>query len=178
MIMMKNELFEAYKSLRDSGATLECITLFIKMPKGEVECIVNPEVDRKLVYIDGAYDDELKLKSNPEIQIEDFVFSTENDEFDFGGALELLKAGHKVARRGWNGKQMCVYLTEGSEVPYKDMKHAVQSALECVERDPADEKAHIVINPHLDMVSARGDIIVGWSASQTDMLAEDWYLVE
>ena len=176
--MQKNELFEAYKALRDSGATFECITLFIKMPKGEVECIVNPEVDRKLVYIDGAYDDELKLKSNPEIQIEDFVFSTQNDEFDFGGALELLKAGHKVARRGWNGKNMCVYLTEGSEVPYKDMKPAVQGALSCVDKAPLDENEHIVIMPHLDMVSVRGDIIVGWEPSQTDLLGEDWYLVE
>lgn len=164
MIMMKNELFEAYKALRDSGATFECITLFIKMPKGEVECIVNPEVDRKLVYIDGAYDDELKLKSNPEIQIEDFVFSTQDDEFDFGGALELLKAGHKVARRGWNGKEQ--YIELGTEFTYRRLDSVVEDAV----HQDIGSKAIV-------FCGTRGRQ-VGWLASQSDMLAEDWYLVE
>ena len=31
-------------------------------------------------------------------------------EMTFGGALEALKAGKKVARTGWNGKGMYLYL--------------------------------------------------------------------
>ena len=31
----------------------------------------------------------------------------------FGGALEALKAGKKVARNGWNGKGMYLYLADG-----------------------------------------------------------------
>jgi hypothetical protein len=33
------------------------------------------------------------------------------------------------------------------------------------------------INPHIDMKAADGSIVVGWLASQTDMLAEDWVIV-
>lgn len=32
--------------------------------------------------------------------------------------------------------------------------------------------------PHIDMRTANGDVCVGWLASQTDMLAEDWVIVE
>ena len=33
---------------------------------------------------------------------------------DFGKAIEALKAGKKVAREGWNGKGMFLFLVPGS----------------------------------------------------------------
>jgi hypothetical protein len=36
----------------------------------------------------------------------------------------------------------------------------------------------VKICPHIDMKAADGSYVVGWLASQTDMLAEDWDVVE
>lgn len=85
--------------------------------------------------------------------------------FDFGSALKLLKIGHRVARTGWNGKDMFVFLVPGSTFT--------------VNRPPllGIHPAGAVINyqPHIDMRTADGTI-VPWLASQTDLLAEDWVL--
>ena len=35
---------------------------------------------------------------------------------DFGGAIAALKAGKKVARKGWNGKGMFLWLKPGTEI--------------------------------------------------------------
>ncbi len=35
----------------------------------------------------------------------------------------------------------------------------------------------IKIGAHIDMLAADGSVVVGWLASQTDMLAEDWVIV-
>ena len=40
----------------------------------------------------------------------------------------------------------------------------------------ADSKVSIC--PHIDMKAVDGSYIVGWLASQTDMLAEDWEIVK
>lgn len=86
----------------------------------------------------------------------------------FGSALEALKAGNKVARKGWNGKGMWLILvpssngirpTDGS--PY--FKAGLQNK--------------ITIDPHIDMFTAQGTMQPGWLASQADMLADDWVIV-
>lgn len=87
--------------------------------------------------------------------------------FCFGEALRYLKAGRRVARSGWNGKGMFIYLVQGSSFT--------------VNRLPLSEfyAEGTVVNylPHLDMRTADG-AHVPWLASQTDVLAEDWILVE
>lgn len=91
---------------------------------------------------------------------------------DFGKALEALKAGKKVCRSGWNGKGMFLYLTTGSEVTYSKLKPETQKAL------IAHPTTNVKINGHIDMKAADGSIVVGWLASQTDMLSDDWEVVE
>ena len=83
---------------------------------------------------------------------------------NFGAAIECLKQGYAVARKGWNGKNMFLYLTEGSIVDFQDLRGNARADAAC-------------INPHIDMVAADGSVVVGWLASQTDMLAEDWEVV-
>lgn len=86
--------------------------------------------------------------------------------FNFGRALELLKEGKKVCRAGWNGKGMFLTLQPGSTVKGSMMRN-----------EPAKEfygDADVKICPHIDMKAADGSYVVGWLASQTDMLAEDW----
>lgn len=70
----------------------------------------------------------------------------------FGDALEYLKQGHKLTRRGWNGKDMYIMLQRPTE----------QSKMTL---------------PYIYMKTVQGDL-VPWLASQTDMLAEDWALAD
>lgn len=90
--------------------------------------------------------------------------------FDFGMALEALKRGKAVARKGWNGKGMFITLQNGSEVEGNNMRN------EPAKKYYGDCKAKIC--PHIDMKAADGSYVVGWLASQTDMLAEDWDIID
>jgi hypothetical protein len=97
------------------------------------------------------------------------------DAMSFGHALVAMKAGHKVARAGWNGKGMWVALTPGSVFAAHHAKPghaAVHRAIEL-----ASTEDSIVLLPHIDMRTADGSMNVGWLASQTDMLADDWQIV-
>lgn len=89
---------------------------------------------------------------------------------DFGMALIALKRGETVARAGWNGKGMFLTLQDGSTVNGNDMRN------EGAKKYYADTQCTIA--PHIDMKAADGTYVVGWLASQTDMLAEDWEIVK
>lgn len=84
----------------------------------------------------------------------------------FGNALEALEDGLKVARSGWNGKNMFLFLVPGSTFQ--------------VNRPPLlgiyPEGTEINYHAHVDMRTADGQI-VPWLCSQTDMLADDWEVV-
>lgn len=94
---------------------------------------------------------------------------------DFGRALNALKSGERVARAGWNGKGMWVALTPGSIVNREDARAGACAHYAKQLREDADT---ITIGAHIDMKAADGTIVIGWLASQTDMLAEDWVIVE
>lgn len=91
---------------------------------------------------------------------------TNTEAMSFGDAIVFLKDGHKVARRGWNGKGMFLFLVAGSTFK--------------VNRPPLlgiyKEGTEINYQPHIDMKTA-DDTIVPWLSSQSDVLAEDWQLV-
>ena len=82
---------------------------------------------------------------------------------NFGDALKALKSGHSVARAGWNGKGMFLFLVPGSTFK--------------VNRPPLlgiyPEGTEINYRPHIDMKTVNGEI-VPWVASQSDLLEEDW----
>lgn len=90
----------------------------------------------------------------------------------FGEAIEILKKGGRVARAGWNGKNMWLALTAGSVISKSEARSG--AALKYAETGEVDL---ITIGSHIDMKSADGSIVVGWLASQTDMLAEDWVAI-
>lgn len=89
---------------------------------------------------------------------------------DFGMALIALKRGECVARAGWNGKGMFLTLQPGSEVDGDNMQN------DGAKNYYSGSKCRIA--PHIDMKAADGTYVVGWLASQTDMLAEDWEVVK
>jgi len=91
---------------------------------------------------------------------------------DFGKAIEALKKGERVARKGWNGKDMWLALTKGSTIANKDARSGAVLAA-------ANAGAYsITINDHIDMKTADGSVCCGWLASQADMLSDDWVIVE
>jgi hypothetical protein len=69
---------------------------------------------------------------------------------DFGQALKALKTGATVARKGWNGKNVWLAL----QVPDAHSKMSL---------------------PYIYISTVTGDL-VPWLASQTDVLAEDWFI--
>jgi len=102
---------------------------------------------------------------------------------NFGQALEALKNGKRASRAGWNGKGMWIALTPGSTFPAGSAKvgHAAwHRACEFFDDDaPAGRPlTPITLLPHIDMRAADGSMVIGWLASQTDMLAEDWEVLE
>ena len=92
----------------------------------------------------------------------------------FGKALEKALEGKKIARHGWNGKNMYVYMIPGRIIPLDKWEVRMPSQ-ELTEIEK--EKGFVNVMPHLDMLSAQGTRIIGWLASQTDMLSVDWYVV-
>jgi hypothetical protein len=85
----------------------------------------------------------------------------------FGLAVEAMKRGARVARQGWNGKGMFLFLVPGSEFQ--------------VSRPPLlgiyPEGTPITYGAHIDIKAADGSIRP-WVASQSDILVEDWVIVE
>ena len=70
---------------------------------------------------------------------------------DFSTALTALKGGMRVARSGWNGVDMFIEM----QVPDTNSKMTL---------------------PYLYMYAAQGGY-VPWLASQTDLLADDWWIL-
>lgn len=85
---------------------------------------------------------------------------------NFGQAIEAMKEGKLVARSGWNGKGMFIFLVPGSTFT--------------VNRAPLlgifPEGTVINYRSHIDMYDAEG-MVVPWLSSQTDVQAEDWEVV-
>lgn len=101
----------------------------------------------------------------------------------FGEALEALNNGAFVAREGWNGKGMFIYKVEASDTTYDNLRGRCKDAIDCAYKHVKDDEPQtaqetIHINAHIDMKAADDSIVVGWLASQIDMLAEDWEVVE
>lgn len=96
--------------------------------------------------------------------------------FTFGDALRRLKAGKKVARKGWNGKGMFLFLTKGSIIQLDEMKIETANHLRAFYNDRGMDS--LQIGSHIDMKAADNSVVIGWLASQTDMLAEDWIEIE
>ena len=80
---------------------------------------------------------------------------------NFGEALSELKKGNKAARAGWNGKGMYLFYSPSGVAAGR-------------------EEGQPVLHPLREFVvmkTAQGDF-VPWLASQTDVLANDWTIVE
>lgn len=92
-----------------------------------------------------------------------------SEDFSFGHAIASLKLGHRVARAGWNGKGMFLYYVPENKYPASRNEHGTMVGV--FEDDMVPYGAYIA------MKTAQNNV-VPWLASQTDVLAEDWQIVE
>lgn len=84
--------------------------------------------------------------------------------FGFGDAIKYLKRGLRVARQGWNGKNQ--YIELASSISYQNTAGDIVNC------------EHAAIgNQAIAFVGTSG-VQMGWLASQSDMLAEDWVFAE
>ena len=101
--------------------------------------------------------EDWKLAEDEEIHLDVHTFT-------FGEAIRRLKVGQKVSRKGWNGKGQYIQLATG--ISYK---LGAGKIVNCTHED--------IGNKAIAFVGASG-VQMGWLASQADMLAEDWVVVE
>ena len=86
---------------------------------------------------------------------------------NFGQAIEALKNSKKVARKGWNGKEMFVYY-----VPAGNFKSYTE-----IGKSIADGDDLVHYSPYFAIQNVN-ETVSTWLPSINDCLAEDWYVVE
>jgi hypothetical protein len=99
------------------------------------------------------------------------------DGLSFSDALGHMALGYAIARRGWNGKDMYLWLVKGSlayDAPAPDAGLIDGVPERLFLRDGNGTATRL---PHIAMKVASGATQHGWLASLTDMLASDWYVI-
>ena len=82
----------------------------------------------------------------------------------FGMAIEAAKKGKRIARAGWNGKNQHIELA--SAISYTSPAGTIVNA------------EHAAIGNKAIAFCGTSGVQMGWLASQADMLADDWEIVE
>ena len=140
------------------------------------------EYSAKLCNQSGSY-------TKGEIETAYVIGASENEELtigelgSFGQALKSIQRGRLVTRQGWNGKGMFIFQRPEDSLPTNIIVNQVKSLPESFKRWVSDnygdsESDKIKFTAYLCMKAADGTVINGWLASQTDMLASDWMIVE
>lgn len=87
---------------------------------------------------------------------------------NFGEALNLIKNGQRVARRGWNGRGMFMYYVPAAKYPANRNELAVMEPF-------ADADGMVSYNAYMAIKNVDGTVST-WVPSVNDCLAEDWEL--
>lgn len=98
------------------------------------------------------------------------------DGMTFGVAIEALKNGFKVARAGWNGKGMFLWLKPATTIKAEWCKDEMLKGL--VEANGGEILGLGTICMYTHDSTGRKAILTGWLASQSDMLYDDWVIVD
>ncbi|HDR4464473.1 DUF2829 domain-containing protein [Bacillus cereus] len=84
----------------------------------------------------------------------------------FGQAIEAVKKGKKIARKGWNGIGMFVYYVPAAQYP---------PSTDIMKESFSGE--NVPYRAYLALKTAQNDVAT-WSPSTSDALAEDWEVIE
>lgn len=98
------------------------------------------------------------------------------DGLTFGAAIEALKAGKRVTRAGWNGKGMYLWLMPAATLKAEWCREPHLKAM--AEANGGEIEALGTIRMYTVNAHGRRAVLTGWLASQSDMLAEDWTILE
>lgn len=95
---------------------------------------------------------------------------------DFGYAINALKEGKKVTREGWNGKGMFLWIKPATVIDASWCKDPLLKEL-------AEENGGTILGlgticMYTHDSTGRKAILTGWLASQSDMLCEDWKVID
>jgi hypothetical protein len=111
---------------------------------------------------------------------------------DFGHALTAVKQGKLIARAGWNGPGMFVFQRPADELSVDFIRNKVKSLPQALKdyyggnySDPSNGDAAVPasevmvkFSAYLCLKTQDGQIQNGWAASQADMLATDWLVLD
>lgn len=92
---------------------------------------------------------------------------------NIGEAVQALKEGKRVSRAGWNGKGMWLAYSPGTPALLAGQFWALPNR----QYAASQPNASTAVLPCITMKTATGEILMGWLASQTDLLADDWGVV-
>lgn len=146
--MNKRELIDILiKAENENKAAVE---LRVHMPTGDIETIINPNIKSKREYIERAYDDELRLKTCPDIFIVEAKIIENNKMLSFSQAFEEVKKGKGMRLPHWKPDVII-------RVQYPD-EHSKMTA------------------PYLYVESRFG--CVPWKETMIELFADDWEVVE
>ena len=96
---------------------------------------------------------------------------------DFGDAIRAAKQGKKIARAKWNGKNMFVVYMEPLQLPPYNTQGTFRKVNDRTAKFIGEYKP-LNCQPYFAMYNAQEEWIPGWVASQSDMLDEDWFIVD
>lgn len=110
------------------------------------------------------------------------LFILEEKNMTFSEALEQLKQGKKLKRKNWNGKNQFIFLIHGENI---QAAYSAWMSDYWTDNDPDDDilshfidSGDISFPDFLAIKTTSNQIQLGWLASQTDMLSDDWEVVE
>lgn len=134
----------------------ECSCLFCE---AERQGLLQDEAQKQIL----GFDEGIELPSP-------IILMAENlDAMSFAGALSFLEQGKRVAREGWNGKGMYLYL-----VPENAYAPTTSAGAEIAAKR---RDGLVPYGAYVAMKTAQ-DNVVPWLASQTDVLAKDWVVLD
>lgn len=96
---------------------------------------------------------------------------------DFGQALAALKGGKKVSRYGWNGKGQWVVLMPALYLPPYNTEDTNRKVNDRTAKHIGEDKP-LDSQPYCALWTAQEKWQPGWVPSMSDMLADDWCVVE
>ena len=97
----------------------------------------------------------------------------------FMQALVLARSGAAIRRSGWNGKGMWVAVHQGWVTDFSGFQLGDPATRVLTSEFTTDTtNENIDVLPFMVMRTADRKFVFGWLASQTDMLADDWEVVE
>lgn len=135
--------------------------------------------------VDNSFDDYKPDRAEPS------HFLPKNHT-NFGEALLAMQKGQMVARSGWNGKGMFIFMRPADELQVgfiidnvKSLPQSVKDFFAKMVDSAANEETaqnmrtkKVKFGAYICMYAADGSIVNGWLANQTDMLATDWCVLD